>query len=141
MKKETTLSMRSPKNKFRASINYDKPLSGLGSVSSAMGMTLDELKHRVLFYTDQAKKSKIHCQVEIFENKAIYPNFDWQFVERFWTDRRKENGGNTNAGRKKKERVKGDEPRNTTVQVEPSVIKACQEKHGSLANALRFAAK
>jgi hypothetical protein len=141
MKKDNAPSMKSPKNKFRASIHYDKPLEGLSSVSSAMAMTLEDVKQRCLFYTDQAKKSKVHCQVEIFENKADYPNFDWQFVERFWTDKRKENGGNANAGRKKKERVEGDEPKNTTVQVEPSIIKACKEKHGSLANALRFAAK
>ena len=141
MKKDTTPSMKSPKNKFRASIHYDKSLEGLGSTSSAMGMTREEVRQRTLFYTEQAKKSKVHCQVEIFENKEAYPNFDWQFVERFWTDKRKENGGNTNAGRKEKVWVEGDKPKNTTVQVEPSVIKACKDKHGSLANALRFAAK
>ncbi len=56
-------------------------------------------------------------------------------------DKRANNGGNTNAGAKKKIRVKGDEPKNTTVQIEPSVIAICRQKHGSLANALRFAAK
>jgi hypothetical protein len=39
-------------------------------------------------------------------------------------------------------RIPRKEPvKNTTVQVEPSVIEKCRVKHKSLANALRFAAK
>jgi len=57
-------------------------------------------------------------------------------------DQRKKNGGaRPNSGPAKKEYQLGDEPRNTTLQVEPSVIKICREKYGSMANALRFAAK
>jgi len=56
-------------------------------------------------------------------------------------DKRKFNGGHKTAGRKKKEWVAGDEPENTTVQVEPSVKEICRKKYGSIANALRFAAK
>ena len=50
-------------------------------------------------------------------------------------------GKREGAGRKKKILTDGDKPKNTTVQVEPSVIKICREKYGSIANALRFAAK
>jgi len=91
MKKE--ISKNSPKNKFRASINYEQPLAGVGSASTAKGMTLEEVKHNVLFYTDQAKKNGVNSKVEIFENKKDYPNFDWQLVESYWADNRKNNGG------------------------------------------------
>lgn len=48
-------------------------------------------------------------------------------------------GKRPNAGRKKRT---GDEPvRNTTIQVEGSVIDDCRQIHGTLANALRYAAK
>ena len=45
------------------------------------------------------------------------------------------------SGRKKNSDL-GKEPTKTVnTRVELSVIKACKEKHGSLSNALRFAAK
>ena len=91
MKKE--ISKNSPKNKFRASINYEQPLSEIGSSSTAKGMTLDEVKHNALFYTEQAKRNGVNSKVEIFENKKEYPEFDWQFIERYWADGRKNNGG------------------------------------------------
>lgn len=57
-------------------------------------------------------------------------------------DKRKYNGGaRTGSGPKPKVHTPGDEPKNTTVKVEPTIIKICREKHGSLSNALRFAAK
>jgi ribosomal protein S8E len=55
-------------------------------------------------------------------------------------NKNKQGGRRPGAGRKKKERVAGDEPKNTTVQIEPSIALACRIKYGSLANALRFAA-
>lgn len=56
-------------------------------------------------------------------------------------DKRKFNGGNKNAGRKSREELGLPPVINTTVQVEKDVIDKCREKHGSLANALRYAAK
>lgn len=47
-------------------------------------------------------------------------------------------GFRPNSGRKK--RVGTEPMRNTTVFVECSVIVKCREMHGSLANALRYAA-
>ncbi|MFD2922006.1 hypothetical protein ACFS6H_19960 [Terrimonas rubra] len=55
-------------------------------------------------------------------------------------DKRKFNGGHKTAGRKSREEQGLEPVKNTTVQVEPSVIDKCREKYGSLANALRFAA-
>lgn len=50
-------------------------------------------------------------------------------------------GAGRGQGRKSREEL-GKEPTiNTTVRIEPSVVEACKEKHGSIANALRFAAK
>ena len=48
-------------------------------------------------------------------------------------------GKRAGAGRPKIERK--EKVRNTTVQVEPSVIDKCRRNHGSLGNALRYAAK
>lgn len=55
-------------------------------------------------------------------------------------DKRKNNGGHKTAGRKSREELGLEPVKNTTVQVEQSVIDACKKKHGSLANALRYAA-
>lgn len=49
--------------------------------------------------------------------------------------------GNKNAGRKSRKELGLEAVVNTTVQVEKSVIEKCKVRHGSLANALRFAAK
>jgi hypothetical protein len=71
-------SRHSPKNKYRASIHYDKPLKGLGSSSTAMAMTIPELKSRISFYTDQAKnKNRVGSSVRITENTEKYPKFNW----------------------------------------------------------------
>lgn len=138
MKKE---SMRSPKNKFFAHINTEKPLSGIGQSFSVGGMTLEEAKHNATFYTKQAEDAKVGWYVKVTENKATYPNFDWQDVELYQADKRMFNGGNRNAGRKSRQELGMEAVVNTTVQVEKSIIDECREKHGSLANALRFAAK
>lgn len=76
-------SLHSPKNKFRAEIHYSKPLAEIGSVSSALGMTLDQVKHRTKFYTEQASRNGASSAVVIFENLKAYPNFDWKEVERY----------------------------------------------------------
>lgn len=54
------------------------------------------------------------------------------------TTNNKQGGSRPGAGRKKRN---GEAPKNTTVQVSEDVIKACREKHGSLAAALRYAAQ
>lgn len=45
------------------------------------------------------------------------------------------------AGRKSREELGLPAVKNTTVQVEPEVIDKCREKYGSIANALRWAAR
>lgn len=55
-------------------------------------------------------------------------------------DGRKNNGGNRNAGRKSRQSMGLPPVKNTTVQVEQTVIDNCRELHGSLAEALRYAA-
>ena len=71
------ISKNSPKNKYRATITYDKSLKEIGSVSSTLAMSISQLKRNVKFFTDQAKKSKVGSHVQIFENKKKYPEFDW----------------------------------------------------------------
>lgn len=61
-------------------------------------------------------------------------------VERVFMKKEYRGGAGRGQGRKSREELGLEEVKNTTVQVEPSVIEACKQKHGSLANALRFAA-
>ena len=99
----------SPKNIFRASITYSKALSEIGSISTTLGMTIDDVKHNSLFYTNQATKNNASSLVVIYENKKKYPDFDWVEVERFSVN---ENRGGTrkNSGAK----PKYNEPTKTT---------------------------
>lgn len=53
----------------------------------------------------------------------------------------KRGGARKNAGRKSREQLGLAAVKNTTIQVEEEVIDACRKKYGSLANALRAAAK
>jgi hypothetical protein len=95
------VSKNSPKNIFRASISYSKALPEIGSVSTALGMTLEEVKHNSLFYTDQATRNEVTSTVVIYENKKQYPDFDWVEVERFSVNE-KRGGKRENSGAKPK---------------------------------------
>lgn len=53
----------------------------------------------------------------------------------------KHGGARPGAGRKSRAALGLEPVTVTTVEVEPSVIAACRAIHGSLANALRYAAK
>ncbi len=75
--------MKISKNIFRASISYSKALPEIGSVSTALAMTLEDVKHNSLFYTVQATRNDVTSTVVIYENKKQYPDFDWVEVERF----------------------------------------------------------
>ena len=78
-----TKSFSSPKNKYRASVSYSKPLKGIGSVSSATANEIDELKSHIRFYIEQAHKNKATCFITISENLKQYPEFEWQEIERY----------------------------------------------------------
>lgn len=58
-------------------------------------------------------------------------------------DAKKENrgGARPGAGRKSRKELGLEEVTTTTVEVERSIIDKCRAIHGSLANALRYAAK
>ena len=77
IKKNLTPSSASPRNKYRASITYDKALSKIGSVVSVGAMTISALKSKAKIYTNQAKQKKVGSHVHIFENKLKYPKFNW----------------------------------------------------------------
>ncbi len=80
-----SISSRSPKNIYRAVINYF-PALDFGSVESVGAMTLESLKaltsERVKLRESSGYKGK--AVVVISENKASYPSFDWVEVES-WT--------------------------------------------------------
>jgi len=103
------ISKNSPKNIFRASISYSKALPEIGSVSTALGMTFEDVKHNSLFYTDQATRNDVTSLVVIYENKKQYPDFDWVEVERFSVNE-KRGGKRENSGAKSKY----NEPTKTT---------------------------
>jgi len=103
------VSKNSPKNIFRASISYSKALPEIGSVSTALAMTLEDVKYNSLFYTDQATRNDVTSNVIIYENKKQYPDFDWVEVERFSVNE-KRGGKRESAGAK----PKYNEPTKTT---------------------------
>ena len=72
--------MRSPKHKFRAELNFPKPLEGVGSVVSYTGDDLELLKALV---HDELKRYKSGAHIVIRENKDVYPKFDWQIIESY----------------------------------------------------------
>lgn len=78
-----TTSFNSPKNKFRASINFSKSLPEIGSGSLKTANSILELKAIVKHYEEMAKTSNVRCTVVIYENKKAYPNFNWVEIERY----------------------------------------------------------
>lgn len=72
--------MRSPKHKFRAELNFPKPIEGVGSVVSYTDDDLDILKSLI---DDELKRYKSNAHVVIRENKEVYPKFDWQIIESY----------------------------------------------------------
>lgn len=73
----TTSSLRSPKNKFRAQINLAEAKE-FGSAATFTANSIDVLKALAETTADGAEAS-----VQIFENKAEFPTFDWQLVESY----------------------------------------------------------
>jgi hypothetical protein len=81
------ISFRSPKNKYRAEINY-KPALDFGSVESMGAMNLGNLK---LMVARLAEQRRAECGSDFFEeiyvsiwrNEATYPEFDWKPVETY----------------------------------------------------------
>lgn len=67
--------MCSPKDKFIASIHHNKPLKGVGSVESYSANSIDELDIYIKY------RDFKHCRVVIKENKAEYPQFNWDIIK------------------------------------------------------------
>ncbi len=78
-----TVSFKSPKNKYRASITYSKALTEIGSVSSATANEIEDLKAYIQFYIDQANQNKATCFITISENLKQYPEFNWKQIEKY----------------------------------------------------------
>lgn len=117
------VSKNSPKNIFKASISYSKALPEIGSVSTVLAMTFEDVKHNSLFYTDQATRKNVASTVVIYENKKQYPDFDWVVVERFSVNE-KRGGKRESSGAK----PKYNEPTKTTAfRIPISKIKSVKE--------------
>lgn len=70
-------SIHSPKNNYGASVNFDKPVKGLGSVVSLTADSIAQLN------SDIAHCGYKKADVTIRENRKAYPEFDWVVVERY----------------------------------------------------------
>jgi len=79
------MKLRSPKNKFRYALTYGKAISGIGSCTSFTSNELSNELPLIKHHSQQAKRSNTFLNVEIFENKKIYPNFNWVKIESFTT--------------------------------------------------------
>ncbi len=71
-------SLRSPKHKFLAQINFDVPLEGVGSVITVTDNDFGNLKHLIVQFAQGCP-----AHVTIRENKAVYPSFDWNMVDEY----------------------------------------------------------
>lgn len=76
-KNNTTESIHSPKNRYRAEIRYDKAIKEVGSVQSFTCNSLDELLH---ICGKQVAIAKTKATVKVIENVDVYPRFDWKDV-------------------------------------------------------------
>lgn len=72
------MSLRSPKNKFCGTINFDKPLIGLGSSVSYTADSIEQLKKDC-----ENQAGKHPCHIVIKENMKPYPEFDWKTIETY----------------------------------------------------------
>lgn len=70
-------SIHSPKNKYGASVNFDRPVKGLGSVVSFTSDSIDDLKGII------ARCGYKKADVTIRENRKAYPESEWVVVERY----------------------------------------------------------
>lgn len=79
---ENTPSKRSPKNKFRATINYSKALPALGSRETYGAMTMEQVRAIVTnhYALRRSNHPDLTARVVVLENKATFPSFDWQQV-------------------------------------------------------------
>lgn len=68
--------MRSPKDKFSASITFNKYVEGIGQSATVSGNTMEEVEHLAASYKQQGR-------VVIRENKAEYPRFDWVTIKEY----------------------------------------------------------
>ena len=81
-KKDNTPSMRSPRNKFRVEINYDRALDTVGSVEAFGAMTMEQVRAIVTnhYALRRSNHPDLTARVVVLENKATFPSFDWQQV-------------------------------------------------------------
>lgn len=70
-------SLHSPKAHFSASVYFDKPARGLGSVVSLTADSIEQIK------SDIACCGYKRATVVIWENRKKYPEFEWVKVESY----------------------------------------------------------
>jgi len=75
--------LRSPKNKFRIEFNYSKPLEGIGSSCSITSNDVEKSANFIEHYTNIAKQNNVSVTVIVLENKKVYPQFDWQEIDKY----------------------------------------------------------
>lgn len=68
--------MKSPRDKFSASITFDKYVEGIGQTATVTGNSIEDVEHLTSSYKQRA-------HVIIRENKVEYPQFDWVTVKEY----------------------------------------------------------
>lgn len=74
------MSIKSPKNKYSATITLDKANKYIGSKVSFTYNDIEALKRLV---KDQCGCVKCGCTVVISQNMKEYPQFEWVEVEKY----------------------------------------------------------
>lgn len=72
-----TISIHSPKNRYRAEIRFNKAVKELGSVVSFTHNNIYELQQ---LCSKQVAAARVGASVKVIENVDVYPRFDWQDV-------------------------------------------------------------
>lgn len=73
--------LRSPKAKYYVRINLNRAIKGIGSAITYSGNSIEGLRSLAIEALRAAGAEKAQCH--IYENKAIYPTFDWVHMESF----------------------------------------------------------
>ena len=68
-------TFRSPKNRYHATINFDRATKELGSVVTFTSNDIDTL---LSLCSQQVAIAKVGATVKIIENVAQFPQFDWK---------------------------------------------------------------
>lgn len=69
--------MRSPKDKYSATITFSKYVEGIGQSVTVTGNSIQEINDLALSY------KKFGAYIVVRENKSEYPKFNWEVIKEY----------------------------------------------------------